>query len=284
MELLDYFRGFENTDGLLENLESWVFVEHSKANDFVQDVNYPTNALYAATLESAARLFNRPVMKKRADRIREVIRRQSYDGTFFTDNAIRKNGGLKNTGNHTEVCQYYMFYFGVATPESHPDLYAKLCNSFGPGRDPLTVYPGVYPANAFIGNYLRLELLSRAGDCNQIRKEIVDFFYPMSTLTGTLWEHMGTQASCNHGFASHTAHSLYRDILGIYRVDQVRKKVTFRFQDVGLDWCEGRVMTGDGPVELTWRRENNRLQFEYSLPAGYTLAIENIGDLELRMR
>ncbi|MFR4025840.1 MAG: hypothetical protein ACLTZY_09220 [Alistipes indistinctus] len=31
--------GYENEDELLENLGKWVFVEWSKANDFVQDVN-----------------------------------------------------------------------------------------------------------------------------------------------------------------------------------------------------------------------------------------------------
>jgi len=38
MSLLKYFERFENEDGLLEKVESWVFVEWSKANSFVQDV------------------------------------------------------------------------------------------------------------------------------------------------------------------------------------------------------------------------------------------------------
>ena len=46
--LFDYFKPFLNEDGLLEKLESWVFVEWSAANRFVQDVNYPSNMLYAA--------------------------------------------------------------------------------------------------------------------------------------------------------------------------------------------------------------------------------------------
>ena len=32
--LLDWFEKYENTDGLLEDLPGWVFVEWSKANDF----------------------------------------------------------------------------------------------------------------------------------------------------------------------------------------------------------------------------------------------------------
>lgn len=281
MELLDYFKDFENEDGLLENLQSWVFVEHSKANDFVQDVNYPSNALYAQTLEVAGRLFHYPELEKKAEAVRKVIRAQSYDGTFFVDNAVREKGKLKVTGNHTEVCQYYMFYFNVATLEKYPELFEKLRTNFGPNRDPGKVYPKVWPANAFIGNYLRLELLSRFGDCHQIEKEIVDFFYPMSVLTGTLWEHMGTQASCNHGFASHTAHSLYRDVLGIYKVDQVIKHVVFRFSDVGLDWCRGRRITENGAVELNWRKEGDTLYYSFRIPAGYSLSIENNSSLKL---
>lgn len=45
--LLTDFRRFENELGLLEKLESWVFLEWSKSNDLVQDVSFPSNMLYA---------------------------------------------------------------------------------------------------------------------------------------------------------------------------------------------------------------------------------------------
>ena len=57
LKLLEYFRQFENQDGLLEKLPSWVFVEWSQANKFVQDVNYPSNMLYAGMLDAADRLY-----------------------------------------------------------------------------------------------------------------------------------------------------------------------------------------------------------------------------------
>ena len=47
LKLFEYFQAYENSDGLLEKLPGWVFVEWSKANEFVQDVNYPSNMLYA---------------------------------------------------------------------------------------------------------------------------------------------------------------------------------------------------------------------------------------------
>jgi alpha-L-rhamnosidase len=36
-----------------------------------------------------------------------------------------------------------------------------------------------------------------------MEEDIRGFFLPMAEKTGTLWEHMNTTASCNHGFASH---------------------------------------------------------------------------------
>ena len=63
-------------------------------------------------------------------------------------------------------------------------------------------YPEIWPSNAFIGNYLRLKLLERAGCGRQILDETKGYFTYMAERTGTLWENDTTSASCNHGFAS----------------------------------------------------------------------------------
>ena len=282
MKLFDYFAGFENEDGLLENLESWVFVEWSDARNYVQDVSYPSNGLYAGALAAAGRLYGRPELLEKAEAMRAVIREQSFDGAFFVDNAVRDGGRLGITTNRTEVCQYYALFFDVASPETHGRLWDTLLTEFGPDRDADRVHPDISPANAFIGNYLRLELLSRYGRCHQVKDEIIGYFHLMSRLTGTLWENMASTGSCNHGFASHVAHCLYRDVLGMYRVDTVGKQVTLRFGDTGLDWCEGRMPTPDGPVSLRWRREGGTLAYDVDIPAGYTLTIENMSGLTLK--
>ncbi|MDI9400374.1 MAG: hypothetical protein QM428_00375, partial [Verrucomicrobiota bacterium] len=41
--IINFLQKYKNSDGLLENLPSWVFVEWSRANSLVQDVNYPSN-------------------------------------------------------------------------------------------------------------------------------------------------------------------------------------------------------------------------------------------------
>ena len=275
MALFEYFKPFENDDGLLEKLEKWVFIEWSEANRFVQDVNYPTNMLYAGTLAAAGRMYDVPELLEKAARIREVIREQSFDGEFFVDNAVYEDGQFTVTRNRSEVCQYFAFFFDVATPQTHGALWEKLHSEFGPDRGATGAYPEVHPANSFIGNMLRFELLSRYGLGAQITDESVDFLMYMAERTGTLWENVHDRASCNHGFASHICFTLYRDILGVYRFNPIEKTITLRFNEVGLDWCEGEFPVLDGMIRLRWVKDGDTLRFTLDHPEGYTVSIEN---------
>ncbi|MBQ6253205.1 MAG: hypothetical protein IJK05_00910 [Bacteroidales bacterium] len=270
--LVAFFDKYLNEDGLLEKLDKWVFIEWSAANNFVQDVNYPTNMLYAGMLDALGRIYSDASLRERAESVRETIRKQSYDGRFFRDNAIRQaDGSLAPTDNHTEVCQYYAFFFNTATPETYPELWDKLLHEFGPIRNTVNPYPDVPYANAFIGNYLRLELLSRAGEPRQLLEETIDYFLPMVELTGTLWEHMSSTASCNHGFASHLAHVIYRDVAGLYEVDRVAKTVTLRLRDVGLKSCSAVLPVPDGEIRLDWTCKDGKFDWKIDLPKGYVL-------------
>lgn len=194
--ILRYFDKFRNPDGLLERLESWVFVEWSAANDFVQDVNYPTNMLYAAALDSAARMYRRTDWAQHARQIREVVAVQSFDGEFFVDNALRTDGTLRPTRNRTEVCQYHAFLFGVASQQSHPQLWRRVLDrNLG----------DLHPANALMGYTMRLELLDRHAGSKQICDELIEMYLDMARTTGTLWEHNQPTESCCHGYASFAA-------------------------------------------------------------------------------
>jgi alpha-L-rhamnosidase len=280
-KLLGYFEKFENKDGLLEKLDSWVFVEWSKANDFVQDVNYPTNMLYSAALEKAGHLYRNDKWLNKAEHIRQTILKQSFNGTFFVDNAVRERSGkLKVTSNTTEVCQYYAFFFNIATPETHPDLWKKLTTEFGPKRDASVSYPNVFPANAFVGNYLRMDILSRYGLQKQLLNEIQDYFYGMARQTGTLWENMAAYASCNHGFASYLGHVLYRDVLGIENVDYLNKKFTIRFSDIDLEKCNGVLPVGEDSIGLRWEKQNGRIVYSIHTPAGFHAEVVNKSSLK----
>ncbi len=280
-KLFDYFKPFQNEDGLLEDLKGWVFVEWSKSNDYVQNVSYPTNMLYAAALTSAGRIYNLPQFVEQAEALRRVIRRQSYDGQFFADNAVRQGGKLVPTHNRTETCQYYAFYFDIASPEAYPKLWETLHTVFGPQRRTTGAYPDIPPSNAFMGNVLRQELLSRAGLTDQLAREAISNLLYMAELSGTLWENTSDEASMNHAFEAHIVTALYRDILGLYQVDTVRKVVHVRFTELSLEWCEGRIPTPDGFVFMRWTKTLDALTYQLDVPAGYSVHVENLGKLNV---
>jgi alpha-L-rhamnosidase len=198
--IFSYLQKFENSNGLLEKLPSWNFIEWSMANKLTEDVNYPTNMLYACALESTARLYDRPQLADKAVQLHETVRKQSFNGTFFVDNSVRdENGELQPSGECTEVCQYYAFFCGTASLQSHPKLWRYLLEQAGSNRAPDCP---LHPANAFIGYYLRMDLLSRFGEGERLLDEMKQYFLGMANRTGTLWERDDERSSCNHGFAS----------------------------------------------------------------------------------
>jgi alpha-L-rhamnosidase len=206
--LVRWFEAGVSPEGLLEDLPGWVFVEWSACNkrDHVRGVNFPTNFLYAAALEAAARLLGRPALAARGAAVREAAAGLAWDGEWFDDNAVRNAAGtLRRAGHATETGQYYAFYFGAASPETHPALWRRMRDEFGPTRDPTRTWPDIPPANAIVGAYLRLELLLRHGRAEQCLRECRGFFAPMPRLTGTLWENLSPEASLDHGFASSAA-------------------------------------------------------------------------------
>ncbi|HPA16971.1 MAG TPA: hypothetical protein PLU30_04440 [Verrucomicrobiae bacterium] len=281
LKLFDYFKRYENADGLLEKLEAWVFVEWSEANKFVQDVNYPSNMLYAGALGAAGRIYGMPELLAKAERIRAKVREQSFDGEFFVDNARRKDGRLQVTRNRTEVCQYFAFFFGIADAGSQPELWRKLREDFGPRRKERGLHPDVFPANAFIGNVLRLELLSRAGLVRQILDESVDYHLGMAERTGTLWEHVDERASCDHGFASHLGHLLLRDVLGVRSVEPAARRICVRLADCGLASCAGAMPVPGGEVALGWRKEGQTIRYHVKSPPGWQISVGKAPGIEL---
>lgn len=211
--ILNYFKDFENEYGLLEKLEGWKFVEWSKANEFVDDVNYPTNMMYYASLNAVAELYGDTELTNKSEKLKDIIIEKSFNGEFFVDNAVYVDGVLTNTSNTTEVCQYYAFFTKVATPAAFKKLFDVLVWDFGPNRT--DKWKNVYGAAPFIGNYLRLDILSENGYSDLVVSNIEDYFLNMAKTTGTLWEHADIRASCNHGFTSCILYWLIKIIKGV---------------------------------------------------------------------
>lgn len=212
--LLAFYAQYENGDGLLESLPSWNFIEWSRANKWTQNVNYPTNFLYSEVLRCVSRLYGDSAAAEKAERVAEETIRQSFNGSLFLDHAVRENGTLKRCQDCSETGQYYAILFGGF--DLMEPMYAELrhlvLDFFRADRTELL--EEIVPVNAFIGAYLRLEVLLKMGENRRVLESLKDFFGGMVEKTGTLWELRQCRGSLDHGFAAYALVAM-RKALGI---------------------------------------------------------------------
>ncbi|MBQ8804358.1 MAG: hypothetical protein IJZ53_12035 [Tyzzerella sp.] len=213
--LLEFYRQYENEDGLLECLPSWNFVEWSKANDWTRDVNYPTNFLYARVLECVADLYDDAEYERRSREVQKMAVGQSFNGQYFHDHAIRdENGALQLQEDASEACQYYAVLFAgidIDLPE-YKELKHLILKVFRPDRK--GAMPEIMEVNAFIGAYLRLETLLQMKEYELLLEDVKGFFGKMEEYTGTLWEFRDFTGSMDHGFASYALVAIQEGLKG----------------------------------------------------------------------
>ncbi|MDT8389955.1 MAG: hypothetical protein RRC34_05540 [Lentisphaeria bacterium] len=219
--LNEWFHRHLNDQGLLEDVPGWIFVDWSPANNYTEGVNHPTNMLYAYCLEALSRLYDRPEWAAAAKKTRAAVLAESWDGRWFADQSRRVNGRLRRTEARSEACQYHAFWTGLVTPDKMPDVWARLRDDWGPcqGKDLVPdgdVFtwnrdnntntddnrPELDAAGLLYGILLRFDLLRRFGERGRLIAETRAVFGPQAALTGTLWEHVHPESSCNHGFAA----------------------------------------------------------------------------------
>jgi alpha-L-rhamnosidase len=215
--LIKFFDKYVNEFGLLENLESWVFIEWSVCNtpEYISGVNFPSNMLFAHMLKCVYELYGDEQLKLRSEKILKTVESLSYNGKFFRDNTYRnEKDELICYDEHTsETCQYYALYMGLCPDEEFKE---RMIKEFGPLRK--DAYPEVGRCNMFIGNYLRFLWLCDVGEYDRVVDECLEYFAIMAEKTGTLWEHDSPHASCNHGFASVASVILLRCVSGYLTV------------------------------------------------------------------
>lgn len=208
-ELLQYFKKYENEYGLLECLDGVQMIEWSESKKYMDDVNFPTNMLYAKMLEDIGEMYQDEEALMKAEALKKQIFQMSFQDGFFVDNAIRKeDGSLEVTRNMSECCQYFAFFTGLADLNNCKDLWNVLVEDFGYQRRKHNNWENVVFANAFIGNVLRMDLLCKYNEKERLLHDMEEYFYYMAETTGTLWEFEAEKASCNHGFMSYLLYLL----------------------------------------------------------------------------
>lgn len=246
--IIDFFRKRLNNEGMLEDLEGWNFIEWSDANLFMKGVHIPTNMLFVKSCQVTAALFDDKELKKLSDELKEKIIALAFDGKYFADNALRdKNNILKATENKSEICQYISFFCNIAEDnKKFSDLKNELISKCGPG----IVNRNLSKANAFVGNYIRMYLMKKWLKPSVFIQEIIEGFYKMAEITGTLWEHDQPIASRNHGFASYAAVAVFESITGITFIDTYNR-VVYKNNSTYTDDYTFKINVKEGCIRVT---------------------------------
>ena len=193
--------------------------------------------LYAYFFECISKLYKKKEFLEKSKHIKKHILEMSFTGVFFEDQLIRNNQNkLIKTNHMSETCQYYAFFTNTISIKTHPKLFNLLKKEFGYHRDEKKKYPHIYKSNAFIGNYLRLEMLKRNNETEQLLKECKDYFSFMAKRTHTLWEHSYVFGSLNHGFASYAANLIIQSLTGIISYNEKLRTITYKKPTVKLDF------------------------------------------------
>ena len=256
--IIEYFKGYENEYGLLENLDGWVFVEWSKADELISGVNFPTNMLYCGALYAACEILGDKALSEKAEKVKRAITELSFNGKYFRDHALRENGKLVVQKEASETCQYYAAFFGVITKTENSEFYASALDRF-------KEYD-LYPSNIFIGYVLRLGVLAREGENERLIDECIEKFYPMAEETGTLWELFSGPSSKDHGFAAIIAKYAVYAVLGIVDLDYANKKLTVCDP---LKISASVVLPCENGEKITIVNDNAAV--EISVPDGYEI-------------
>ncbi len=272
----EYVRGmsrYENSFGLLENVHGFIFIDWSFSNDknYKLPISVPTNALYAKVLEALGKLYGEKEWVEKSVKIINLLKQKAKLGNYFADSlAINEKGELYARNCSSEASQYYCRWLGLADG-NEDEGWNILLKQHGP-------CPEHYPENlmlgrcgVFIGLYIRMELLSQLGYTEILLREMKHLFgYMMSNGPGTLWENLTSEASVNHGFASHAAVWLVRDVLGIHIPDKERKTLTLSPYLGSLKWAKGSL----GEITVSWSNLKGEFKLSAYAPEEYEVTLK----------
>lgn len=275
--LMDTFAGWRNSDGLLENVPSWNFIDWADIR--TDGVCVALNAIYAMTLDEAARMERIAGDAERAGdyeqeaaKVRKSLRSLCGDALYYPDALIRnEQKQLTPSKEQCESTQYYAMWAGIPSEERTKRIWKAMRDDFIPTPD-----HKVQPIQGLTRGGLfsfpeRLWVAARLGDYPALIRDVRAMFLPMAeSAPGTLWEQPWSINSLCHGYASMSATFLMEEALGI-RLDL--PLVIAPHSGGILTWCKGYVTTPRGKVSVAWKQTSGRYELRISLPKGVSAEV-----------
>lgn len=134
------------------------------------------------------------------------------------------------------------------------------------------------------------EALEKLGMEDEIVRQTYQNYLPMvESGATTVWESFPTGTTGSGGFptrshchawSSAPVYFLNRSILGVKATAPAGAAFTLSPRLNGLTWARGTVATIKGPVNVSWKRTDNRLEVQYSAPADTQVAFQRNDTLQ----
>lgn len=282
--LFDWFTPFARSDGLLENVPGWVFIDW--ANVGREGACAPLNAIYRIALRAGAEVAELSGFDgwaadwtARARKVDDAFHDVFWDAGcgFYADNAVDD----ERTGNFSQHTQAIAVVAGLARGE--PD---ELMGRTLESEDLVRTEP-------YFSFYL-LEALGRAGLAGQaaefVRRRWGRMLDEGATSFWEEWQTGGTfrsgrwlarpRSHCHAWSAAPTAW-LSRYVLGV-RSEGIDGPLLIAPQTCGLESARGTVPTRRGPVQVEWSVSEDRLRVEARFPDEASIEFQPPADYEGR--
>lgn len=161
--------------------------------------------------------------------------------------------------------------YDIAPEDKHAEILEKVLN---PPEGMTQV------GSPFAVLYL-FEMLEKAGRSDEIMARIRQYYQPMLDLNATtVWETFAnspaaqqdfpTRSHC-HAWSSSPIHFLNRIVLGIVPVSAGGTRFRISPRLCGLSWARGASASIHGPVEVSWRKDGERIEIEAKAPKSVDL-------------
>lgn len=274
--LIKSFMTWQNSDGLLENVDGWAFIDWTDMR--TDGISVALNAIYARTLDEVALLENSIGENSRANYYDEMAKKVrgslnkfcNKDG-FYPDVLLPvTDGHYENSLEKCEATQYFVLWADVPSPERQKMMWNILNEKFQPTPGNEQPVMGL-PRGGLYSFFERLQVACRQEDYSALIRDIKTMFQHMAENSpGTLWEHPQRQWCLSQGFSSGVAAILTEEILGIQMNDGLQISPNGGGQ---VKWCKGTAMTPNGPIRISWKWEESLYELKVDIPPGMTAEV-----------
>ena len=280
---MDWWEKRINTDGLLENVPSHIYLDNSVPELDKKGIVTMLNCFYFGTLRAAAKmahlhgdLRNMRKWSEIADRLAKAINDKLFDTQAGVYADSYHDGALSE--RRSQHANLLPLLYNIVPSGRASSVWEHVINEDHLCRTKRDQEAGktVAAAQPFF-SYFLFEMIAKRGHFDRILelsrrlwKQMIDAGH------GTLWEQWqdareyvddpGTQLSMCHAWAGTPTYHMSSDILGVRPTSPGFATFDIRPHTVDLTYAKGVYPSVKGDIEVSWKSSEKSFDIEFTVP------------------